>query len=57
MDQRIRIDVFDGLTVPLVFPIHATAPGGLPNMSLIIGVRANAGARPPRGFFRAGVRE
>ena len=27
--QRISVDIFDCLTVSLMFPIHAAAPGGL----------------------------
>ena len=28
-DQRVEVHVFDGLTVSLVLPVHATATGGL----------------------------
>ena len=31
-DQRIDIDVFDGVGVGFVLPIHATASGGLSNI-------------------------
>ena len=31
-NQRINIDVLDGLSVLVMFPIHATAPEGLPNI-------------------------
>ena len=42
VDQRIDIDVFDGLTVAFVLAIHAAAPGGLPNMDPVGGAVAGA---------------
>ena len=31
-NQRINVDVFDGLTVSFVFPVHASAASGLPHI-------------------------
>src|SRR5713101_7311846 len=36
-DQRIDIDVLDGLTVGFVLSVHATAPGGRPEVGPVGG--------------------
>jgi hypothetical protein len=41
-NQRVYGDVFDCLTVVLVFPVHASAPEGLANMDLVGGPIASS---------------
>src|SRR5580658_150790 len=41
-NQRVHVDVFDGLTVILVVPIHASPSGGLPDMEPVGGPIASA---------------
>ena len=41
-DQRIDIDVFDGLTVSLVFPVHAAAARGLSDIGPVGGSVASS---------------
>lgn len=36
-DQRVDVDVFDGLAVRFVLPVHATVPGGLPHIDPVGG--------------------
>src|SRR5450755_5136410 len=48
-DQRVKVDVFDGLTVAFVLPVHATASGGLPNVDPVGGPVAGS---PKPGLSR-----